>query len=121
MASPTNSDLMELSQALGLEYEPQDWGIVNADAGRLDEFIAYYDEHPTLSSTQRFELGELVLASANEVLLKTPEAVLVGLSTFLVQHAKDFMAHIQYWESISNVEEFPLSAWLQENLPKKGE
>ncbi|WP_438007154.1 hypothetical protein WME89_53030 [Sorangium sp. So ce321] len=119
MTSRANSDLMELSQALGLKYEPQDWGIVNADAGRLEEFVAYYDEHPTLSSTQRFELGELVLASANEVLLATPKAALVGLSTFLAQHAKDFMDQVKYWESVNDLEEFPLSAWLQENFPNK--
>ncbi|WP_437603062.1 hypothetical protein WMF28_15690 [Sorangium sp. So ce590] len=123
MASRTDDEalLVELSQALGLEYEPQDWGIINADAGRLEEFIAYYDEHPMLSSTQRFALGELVLASANEVLMKTPEAELVSLSTFLAQHAEDFMAEVEYWETLGDVEEFPLSAWLQENLPKKVE
>lgn len=118
MASRTNNNetlLMELSQDLGLGYEPQDWGIVNADASRLEDFIAYYDEHPTLSSTQRFELGELVLASANEALLKTPNAALDGLSAFLAQHAKDFVAEVEYWKTLGDTDEFPLSIWLQNN------
>jgi hypothetical protein len=37
-----------LSTELGLADESQDWGIVNADPGRLREFIAVY-ERPGLS------------------------------------------------------------------------
>jgi hypothetical protein len=60
--------LRELSVRLGLGYESQDWGIVNADPYRLREFISFYESEPLVPS-QRFELGELILASANERLL----------------------------------------------------
>lgn len=65
--------LKRLCESLHLQYEPQDWGIINADPQRLSEFIRYYEVTPSLATSQRFELAELILASANEYLL-TEEA-----------------------------------------------
>jgi hypothetical protein len=41
--SVAERDLKQLCHALGLTYERQDWGIINANAERLPEFIAYYE------------------------------------------------------------------------------
>lgn len=34
--------LRSLSEILRLNYEEQDWGIINADGKRLEEFVAIY-------------------------------------------------------------------------------
>lgn len=112
--SAAERDLKQLCQSLGLSYEPQDWGIINADAQRLPEFIAYYEANP-LSATQRFELGELILASANERLLSKaclPEALL----PHLVRNKQAFETQLQYWENLADKVEFPLGNWLRFNL-----
>jgi hypothetical protein len=105
--------LKELSQSLGLEYEPQDWGIVNADGSRLSEFIDYYETHPDLSATQRFELGGLILASANEQMRDGVESVPQHLQTFLEGRSAAFRAHLEYWSSLQDSHDFPLATWLR--------
>ncbi len=114
--------LRQLCDTLGLAYEAQDWGIVNADASRLEEFILYYERHPELDSTQRFELAELILASANELLLEGQASIPMKLRSFLAQHGRDFVPHLEYWRELDDQEEFPLTNWLDEhcaldNLP----
>jgi hypothetical protein len=106
--------LRQLCQSLGLLYEPQDWGIINADARRLSEFIAYYEANP-LSETQRFELGELILASANESLLANgslPEALL----PFLARNRGDLATQLEYWRNLGDGQEFPVGNWLRSNF-----
>ncbi len=110
-------DLKKLSEALGLPYEPQDWGIVNADAARTEEFIDYYEVHVELGRTQRFQLGELVLASANEAWIVGNRKSSGILKAFLERRGSDFQLHIEYWRGLDDPEEFPLSAWLKEHFP----
>ena len=63
--------MAQLSERLAVMNEPQDWGIVNGDAARLDEFIEFYESQP-LSSVQCCAMAGLVLASANERLEAGP-------------------------------------------------
>jgi len=107
-------ELRHLCQALGLLYEPQDWGIINADERRVSEFIAFYEANP-LSETQRFELGELILASANECLVGSespPEALL----PFLIRNRHALGTQLEYWLNLRDDLEFPVGNWLRRNF-----
>ena len=106
--------LNQLCQALGLQYEEQDWGIINADGRRLSEFIAYSDTNP-LSETQSVELGGLILASANERLL-SQEALPETFPAFLVRNGREFEVQLGYWRNLQDEAEFPLGNWLRSNF-----
>jgi len=105
-----------LCEALGLQHEPQDWGIVNADAGRLSEFMSYYEATEGLSATEKFELGGLILASANEYLLQGARDIPAAVSVFLVQNRTAFESQLEYWTNLQDTGEFPLAEWLRHNL-----
>jgi len=98
-----------LSDELGLQFEPQDSGIVNADGARLGEFAAFLDEHE-LASTQVFELLELLLASANERLLDDPGAHLAAVDAALSRQPGE-AEYMAYWASLGDPEEFPIAVW----------
>jgi hypothetical protein len=108
--------LRELSSRLGLSFETQDWGIVNANPWRLREFIYFYESEPLVPS-QRFELGELILASANERLLagtaKEDEDMHMFVD-FVRNHWREQEAHLTYWLGLQSDEEFPITAVLKQ-------
>ncbi len=108
--------LHELSSRLGLGFESQDWGIINADPCRLREFICFYESEP-LAPTQRFELGELILASANERLLagatKENEEMQMFVN-FVRNHWKEQEANVTYWLGLQPDEELPIAAVLKQ-------
>lgn len=107
--------VIELCDALALKYEAQDWGIVNADATRVEEFIRYY-ETTRLEETQAYEVFELILASLNAAL---DEKLAIAPSTwmFVERPGKVFPAQIDYWSSLSETE-FPIGKHLRENSPE---
>ena len=107
--------LRSLSNQLRLNYEPQDWGIVNADGHRLTEFILFF-ENNLLAPTQRFHLAELVLASANERLLAGDDLDHARLTNLIKKNAESFGEHLNYWKSLSNDPEFPLGKILSQDL-----
>jgi hypothetical protein len=107
-------ELKQICQALGLPYERQDWGIINADGQRLSEFMAYYESNP-LSATQKVELGELILASANERLL-SKEYLPEELLPFLTRHWPILETQLEYWQSLQDDVEFPVGNWLRTNF-----
>lgn len=119
MKPDNEAGLVELAAALGLDYEAQDWGIVNADGNRLAEFIQFYEAHKELSAAQKFELGELILASANDAIGRGEFALPASLRPFLICHRGDFEPHIEYWHNLHDGEEFPFAEWLCEHLPRK--
>ena len=51
-----------------------DWGDCNQDASRVREFFDYYITHVELPSLPRSMLGELILASINESLLRARQS-----------------------------------------------
>jgi hypothetical protein len=105
--------LGELSAALGLNYEPQDWGIVNADADRLDAFVAFF-RSVELEPTQRFEMADLILASANEALLEGREVSLQALLALASEASSAFEHHLAYWAGLTDESEFPLGAAIRQ-------
>ncbi len=107
--------LQDLSALLGLSYEPQDWGIVNADGGRLEEFIAYFEQH-NLAPTQRFDLAELVLASANERLLAGGSFDVPRLVQLCHDESIAFDLHLEYWRGLGDDQDFPLGGELRRML-----
>ena len=62
-------DIQDLSERLGLVYHRQDWGICNADASRVAEFVQVC-RTGGLTPPQQYAMGELVLASMNEALVE---------------------------------------------------
>jgi len=110
---PTARELRsEVSRALGLLDEPQDWGIVNANPERLEEFVAFL-EAQDLAPTQVFDMLELILASANERLVDDASADLPGLRAVLDHYPDAAKVHYDYWAGLDDSTEFPLSVWLR--------
>ena len=105
--------LRDLCEALALQYEQQDWGIVNASGRRLLEFISFYEAHPSLLATQKFELGELVIASANEV-LREGGTLDDRVMQFLLKNRRAFEAHIEYWRGLQDLSQFPVAGLLRQ-------
>lgn len=66
------TNLRQIEAALGLppgEAEAQDWGVVCADAGRIDVFASFIVEHGMeVQEDLRPSLLELLLASVEELL-----------------------------------------------------
>lgn len=111
--------LRQLCKSLGLSYEHQDWGIINANGSRLSEFMAYCEANP-LSASQRFELSELILASANERLLSgksLPEEFL----PFLIRNRPAFEIRLGYWQNLRGESDFPIGSWLRTSFSEPGE
>ena len=107
--------LRELSALLGLNDEPQDWGIVNADGDRLEEFVDCF-ESTKLSPTQRFHLAELVLASANERLLAGNRLDTARLRRLCGEEPVAFKVHLDYWRGLADHPDFPLGRELRRTL-----
>ena len=113
MADLTPSERMtRLSARLGLADDSQDWGIINADPERLEEFAALF-ESEELSSTERYEVSDLVLASANERLLIDPSDDLAIVERLLGALEEVAELHVSYWRRLEDPEEFPLGHWLR--------
>lgn len=92
----------KMSLELGINYEPQDWGIVNADAYRVEEFIEYFEKNfHELHTTQKFELFELIIASFNEAIIEKLFTVnrQKSLTDFLKKHADNslYSVILEYW------------------------
>lgn len=104
--------LKEVTQELNLQYEPQDWGIVNAAAGRLNEFLTYYQEKRELDSNANYCLFELLIASFNEALLEgeLDEMNKMRILKFISARKGNnlFEPIFSYWRRIGNTNEYPV-------------
>jgi hypothetical protein len=109
---PASEDVTRLADRLGLAEASQDWGIINADASRLDEFVRVYTTEP-LTRYQRWAMAELVLASANELLCADPQADLGLVATLLPTISADARPELDYWRRLVGDDEFPLGTWLR--------
>jgi hypothetical protein len=107
--------LLWLSRALGLQADAQDWAIVNANADRMDEFIRFLDE-TELRPVEVVEMVGLILASANERLLRDPRAPLDSVDPVL-RDSSEGAIHVEYWRSLDDAERFPIGAWLRARVP----
>lgn len=115
-ASTSATELLnQLSEQLNLPFESQDWGIINADPHRLDEFVEFY-EISALAPTQKFEMGELIIASANEALLggiRIPDS-LGPFLRFVERYRKELSVHLDYWLSLADHGEYPVVELLRQ-------
>src|SRR4051812_4577041 len=103
--SSASDDKRRLSAHLGLVDEQQDWGIINADASRLDAFIRVYTADP-LTPYQRYAMAELVLATANEALCAHHAANLSAVAALLPTMAADARPQLDYWRSLKREDDF---------------
>lgn len=108
-------DLRELSVLLGLPFEPQDWGIINAVEARLEEFMECFEKHP-LSPSARIGLAELVLASANDRLLVGGVIDVEAILRLCEREPDAFSCYLSYWASLGPAEEFPIGPTLRHAL-----
>lgn len=107
-------EIKQLSDRLGLAYERQDWGIVNADAARVVEFIRFYDQEHH-SEAQCYALEELIIASMNEAMVEgvADESIHRLFNSFLLRNTKRAVPHIRYWGGLQESEEFPIAEVLR--------
>ena len=115
--NPADKHIQELSDRLGLVHYQQDWGICNADAGRVGEFIQVC-RSGGLTPPQQYAMVELVLASMNEALSVGADHAehVSDFSGFLTLCLHGLEPQIRYWASLPDDEEFPLSAVLERQL-----
>lgn len=59
----------------------------------------------------------LILASANERLLREPRTPLDSLDAMLREHSSEGVIHVEYWRSLDDAERFPFGAWLRARVP----
>ncbi len=107
-----NREILTLARELKLKDEPQDWGIINSDPSRVNEFIRFR-ETADLTPAQQYALGELVFASMNDALEEdVADDNLVDLfERFLASDLHGLPAQIKYWSSLDE-EEFPIATLL---------
>jgi hypothetical protein len=103
-----------LSSALSLREESQDWGICNSDAGRVLEFIEFYEKHTMLHPYEPEALAELIIASFDDALRDgvSDEAQLQAFVAFVRTHSGEFPSQHRYWSSLDPAE-FPVSHHLR--------
>ncbi len=105
----------KLTTALHLQDFEQDWGICNADASRLNEFLDFYESNVVDHPWEPEALAELILESTNDaisdgVLRRDDRDRVVR---FLRAHANDFPHQREYWLGLSD-EDFPVVALFRE-------
>ena len=105
----------KLSGALCLSYEGQDWGIVNADPDRIEEFVAFCEANAVDHPWEPEALAELVFASAD---LAAGERDLADaerwvILRFVADHGNEFPDMLGYWRSLP-ASEFPVAVLVRE-------
>jgi hypothetical protein len=115
--NPADKDIRELSDRLGLVYYEQDWGICNANAGRLGDFLQTC-RTGGLTPPQQYAMVELVLASMNEALAGGADdaRIVRDLDAFVGMGLHGLDPQIRYWASLPDGEEFPLAGLLGREL-----
>ncbi len=108
-----DTELDTLTRALNLVNERQDWGIVNSDPSRVEEFLRFCETEP-LTPSQQFAMGELVIASANDALEEgiADDGLVDHFERFLASGLHGLPSHVRYWASLDE-EEFPIATLLR--------
>lgn len=93
--------LEALESALGLDWHDQDWGIVNADATRVAEFVDFFerncDEH--WSPWTVAEFVDLVMESACDALRNDPQFSVSTVDRLVALAAPIAPEQFAYWTS----------------------
>ncbi len=105
----------QLALALALQEVPlgeeRNWGMLNADADRVEEFVRFVGDRALEPSQMRLML-DLVLASANERLISAPEADLTRVARLLEEHPEEADRPVYDWRRF-HPEMVPLAGWLR--------
>ena len=113
-----NDLLKTISNDLQLNFEQQDWGIINASPERIHEFMEYYNNNVNLPNTIKYQLLELIIASFNEALVKNMvnENQKIAFKEFIKKNASNshFRPILNYWKKIANISEFPVGHLLKQ-------
>jgi hypothetical protein len=103
----------KLSQDLGLKYESQDWGIINANHKRIREFIDYYQKSNHLIFL-KYDLIELIIASFNDYEISDlkDNELEIKFSDFIKKACAEIDLNVynpfQYWIDIADEMEYPV-------------
>jgi hypothetical protein len=94
--------LERLSTQLSLIPYSQDWGICNADASRLEEFLGFYESHVPEDPFEFEALAELIFQSAEEAIaIDGLEGIDVGrLASFIRRNQSGFPMALEYWRNL---------------------
>jgi hypothetical protein len=104
-----------LSEQLSLIPFSQDWGICNADASRLNEFLEFYQGHAPEDPYELEALAELILQSAEDALSEgdLEAGPRSGLIEFVREHHAEFPDAFAYWSGLES-EEWRVSSLIRE-------
>jgi hypothetical protein len=94
--------LERLSTQLSLIPHSQDWGICNADANRLEEFLDFYSSHDPDDPYELELLAELILQSAEDAMVagELEKPTRFRLIKFVADHGQDFPDTLEYWSEL---------------------
>jgi hypothetical protein len=104
-----------LSKQLSLIPFSQDWGICNADASRLNEFLDFYDRHIPEESWEFEELAELIFQSTEDAMIDgmLEDDLRARVVSFIHENAADFPHTLEYWTGLES-DDWHLPALIQE-------
>lgn len=101
----------QISVDLGLNYEEQDWGIINSDPQRVKEFIEYFLSESDLSFEDKYQVLELIIASFNDAIINSlVDTDLDGLFSSFISNIDLSHPVLVYWKSVQD-EEFPVAKY----------
>ncbi|WP_298760640.1 hypothetical protein [uncultured Psychroserpens sp.] len=101
--------MKKITEDLNLNFESQDWGIINASPDRLEEFVKYF-ETSRYSEKEKYELFELIIASYNDCLIEIKEKSKIFEDFISNTKGSDtYNTIINYWKNLDNDDEFPIS------------
>jgi hypothetical protein len=89
-----------LSEQLSVEPHDEDWGLLNGDPERLEEFLNFYDSHVPDDLGEFEDLAELILQSAEEAFDTEPpisRELMVRVALFVQRNHLLFPAAIEVY------------------------
>lgn len=97
-----------------------DWGIINADSSRVEEFIDYVLNHDILDFSIKYEFLELIISSMNAALVENKSNCCLKLKFYRyikpLLYNTNYYPHIPYWISIKSRDEYPVGELLKSYL-----
>ena len=118
--------LTKLSDELDVDTPwSQDWGIINCDGNRINEFMDFYKLKEQLFTVALQDILELIIASMNEAIIegKSDNKLQERFINFIQEVKKNerrsdlFNLTLNYWNSLSSeLDKFPVSKLLLNSI-----
>lgn len=106
----------DVCQELGLQNTP-DWGIINSNSERVDEFIEFISNHSNLSNNIEYEFIELIIASMNSALIeeKYNWQLIIKFCKYMkpILFNDKYFPFVEYWIGIKSESEYPVGILLE--------